>query len=99
MGAAIDLLRQSRFSWPSARRCQMADSSHFCAWPGSNIPITPRPCGVTLVPSPEHEGDESIEDKPGALRTFRAKRTITGRSWESLLHSQRVVRSGNGLGS
>ena len=59
--------------------------------PGSNIPMIPKPCGVLAVPAPVLEDEDGTDDKPGALRIFRAKRTITGRSWESLLNSQRVA--------
>ena len=59
--------------------------------PGGNIPMIPKPCGVLAVPAPVLEDEDGTDDKPGALRIFRAKRTITGRSWESLLNSQRVA--------
>ena len=59
--------------------------------PGSSIPLVPRPCGVITVVSPEHEGEEDTSDKPEALRIFRAKRTVTGHSWEAMLNSQRVA--------
>ncbi|CAL1153951.1 unnamed protein product [Cladocopium goreaui] len=53
--------------------------------------MIPKPCGVLAVPAPVLEDEDGTDDKPGALRIFRAKRTITGRSWESLLNSQRVA--------
>ena len=59
--------------------------------PGSSIPLVPKPCGVIAVATPEHEGDDEASDRPEALRIFRAKRTVTGRSWEALLNSQRVA--------
>ena len=59
--------------------------------PGSSLPLVPRPCGVIAVASPEHEAEEDSPDKHEALRVFRAKRTVTGRSWEALLNSQRVA--------
>ena len=48
--------------------------------PGSNIPMIPKPCGVLAVPAPVLEDEDGTDDKPGALRIFRAKRT-TRRSW------------------
>ena len=59
--------------------------------PGSSLPLVPRPCGVIAAASPEHEAEEDSPDKHEVLRVFRAKRTVTGRSWEALLNSQRVA--------
>ena len=59
--------------------------------PGSSIPLIPKPCSVIAVASPEHEDEEGASDKPEALRIFRAKRTVTGCSWEAMLNSQRVA--------
>ncbi|CAL1139205.1 unnamed protein product [Cladocopium goreaui] len=44
--------------------------------------------------SVHHEAEEDSPDKHEALRVFRAKRTVTGRSWEALLNSQRALGDG-----
>ena len=59
--------------------------------PGSSQQLVPRPCGFAAVASPDDEGDTGFEERTESLRIFRAKRTVSGRSWEALLNSQRIA--------
>ena len=65
-------------------------ASYFNPWK-KNQQLAPRPCGFAAVASPDDEGDTGFEERTESLRIFRAKRTVSGRSWESLLNSQRIA--------
>ena len=51
-----------------------------------------KPSGVVLVRDTTLEGeDEALAPRVEALSTFRSKRTVSSRTWEALLNSQRVA--------
>ena len=52
--------------------------------PGKDQQLVPRTCGFAAVASPDDEGDTGFEERTESLRIFRAKRTVSRRSWESL---------------
>ena len=59
--------------------------------PGKDQQLVPRTCGFAAVASPDDEGDTGFEERTESLRIFRAKRTVSRRSWASLLNSQRIA--------
>ena len=59
---------------------------------GSSLSSTARPSGVVLVRDCTFEGVEEVfNPRVEALSTFRSKRAVSSKSWESLLNSQRVA--------
>ena len=59
--------------------------------PGSHSFSFPKPCGVASIGPLDFEGDDVPVDQTESLRVFRAKRTVSDRSWEAMLNTQRVA--------
>ena len=59
---------------------------------GNSYSSTARPSGVVLVRDASFEGaEEPVNPRVEALSTFRSKRAVSSKSWETLLNSQRVA--------